>query len=882
MTPPLHAIRLLDHAEQLLSRGRCRDAFVCTGRLRSRQAVAGEPAARWRTIRARALWALGSVPRARAEALRALHEAQTGKTRAHALHVLAQIAWRTGAVAEALAHLRDAEEASGVVEVSTLRLRGHVLRDAGRLEEALAACDRALELTTETGDAESEAEARADRGTLLAALGRWSEARGEVESAARLFRERGDVRELTVAGVARSVLDLSNGDLGGARPALERARAMCAVQPEAPRALAEVLLLLTDLQLAAGENARAEASAREALGLFTALRERRGECWGRVRRAHALIALGRREEALREAQRAARDASGSGLAVEAWALLALGRVLLRTSRPDAAAAFSQAQRFPTGRRDLHHAALLGEALARGAGADDPQLRRALEGLAVFGDRRILSLCLADARELLGPDAGAPGADPGSRPVTTPVSSEVGALVDAACVLAGSESLPARWAGAMRAVQGELPWWRVALVGDPGLELRRDLREPQPLGSDDPSRSLVAASNGAALVALGTAGVTSDPVQALHGVRLAAMAPVAPGCFLYADFRELPHPERATAFLGEVARLLGPHVQGGFPVSGESEASPSWPGMLGRCAAMRALCAQMARVAGTSVGVHIEGETGTGKERVARALHEASTRARRSFVAVNASSLNDELFEAELFGHVRGAFTGAVANRDGYVAEAEGGTLFLDEVADLTPRAQAKLLRFLQEREYRKVGESITRKADVRILTAANVSLAERVAAGLYREDLMYRLVTLTLRLPPLRERGSDVLLLTRHFLEAAARRERRPVPRPSAELVRVLTAYAWPGNVRELEQEMTRLALFATGDVVGTEHLSGRLIGAAPARAPVSLREALLDHERHVVSRALDQHDGNRARTAVALGITRQALLLKMRRLSIG
>jgi DNA-binding NtrC family response regulator/tetratricopeptide (TPR) repeat protein len=882
MTPPLHAIRVLEHAEQLLSRGRCRDAFVCTGRLRSRSSVTGEPAARWRTIRARALWALGSAPRARAEALRALREAQAGETRAHALNVLAQIAWHAGAVAEALARLRDAEEASSVADISALRLRGHILRDAGRLDEALAACDQALQMATETGDGEAEAEARADRGTLLAALGRWSEARGEVESAARLFRERGDARELTVAGVARAVLELSNGDLGGARPALERARAMCAAQPEAPRAFAEVLLLLSDLHLAAGENARAETCSREALGLFTVLRERRGECWGRVRRVHALLALGRREEALREAQRAVRETAGSGLAVEAWALLALGRVLLRTERSKAASAFSEAVRCRTGRRDLQHAALFGEALARGVGSDDPQLRRALEGLAVFGDRRILSLCLADARELLGPDAPAPGGDVGARPVTTPAFSEARALVDAARVLAGGDSLPARWAGAMRAVQAELPWWRVALVGDPGLELRRDLREPQSLSAADPARKLAAESNGPMLVAVETAGFSRDPVQVLHDVRLAAIAPVAPGYSLYADFRELAQPERATAFLGEVARLLGPHVESGLPVSCDAEEPPGCPGILGRCAAMRALCAEIARIAGTSLGVHIEGETGTGKERVARALHEASSRARRPFVAVNASSLNDELFESEVFGHVRGAFTGAVANRDGYVAEAEGGTLFLDEVADLTPRAQAKLLRFLQEREYRRLGESVTRKADVRILTAANVSLAERVAAGLYREDLMYRLVTLTLRLPPLRERGSDILLLARHFLEVAARRDRRPVPRPSAELVRVLTAYPWPGNVRQLEQEMTRLALFATSEVVGPEHLSGRLQGSAPARAPVSLREALLDHERHVISRALERHDGNRARTAVALGITRQALLLKMRRLGIG
>jgi two-component system NtrC family response regulator len=276
-------------------------------------------------------------------------------------------------------------------------------------------------------------------------------------------------------------------------------------------------------------------------------------------------------------------------------------------------------------------------------------------------------------------------------------------------------------------------------------------------------------------------------------------------------------------------------------------------------------------------VHVFGETGTGKELVARALHELSARAGRRFVALNAAGFGDELLVAELFGHARGAFTGAVMAREGYVAQAEAGSLFIDEVAELSALAQSRLLRFLQEGEYQRLGETAVRKADVRIISATNVDLARRVDEGRFRKDLWYRLNAERLVVPPLRERGRDVLLLARHFLalQAAARGVAVPELAPAAE--EALLAHSWPGNVRELENEMLRLVVRAAGQLVGPERLSSE-IGAGPGSRG-TLRLALRRVESEMLREALERHAGRQARAAAELGITRQALWAKLRRL---
>jgi DNA-binding NtrC family response regulator len=323
------------------------------------------------------------------------------------------------------------------------------------------------------------------------------------------------------------------------------------------------------------------------------------------------------------------------------------------------------------------------------------------------------------------------------------------------------------------------------------------------------------------------------------------------------------------------------TEGTDPHAPDAPDRGAFPELVGRGPAMQALFAEMARVVDSEVSVHLFGETGTGKERVAVAIHRRSRRGRGPFVAINASSLSDELFETEMFGHAKGAFTGAVSAREGYVARAEAGTLFIDEVADLTARGQAKLLRFVQEKEYRRVGEPEIRHANVRVLSAANVDLERRVAGGLFREDLMYRLRPIVLALPPLRERGGDVRLLARHFLRLAAEREALPPPLLPADVVRALVSYAWPGNIRELENEISRLVVLAGRGPILLEHLSRRVAEAAAPDVRSCLRDARQRFEREFVGRALSRNGGNRTRTAMELGLTRQALVSKIRRLGL-
>jgi DNA-binding NtrC family response regulator len=307
---------------------------------------------------------------------------------------------------------------------------------------------------------------------------------------------------------------------------------------------------------------------------------------------------------------------------------------------------------------------------------------------------------------------------------------------------------------------------------------------------------------------------------------------------------------------------------------------AFAGLLGRSPAMERLRRIVAQLGPSELRVHVCGETGTGKENVARALHALSPRARRPFVPVNVAGFNDDLMGSGLFGHGRGAFTGAVAAKEGYVAQAQGGTLFVDEVAEMSTLAQVRLLRFLQDGKYERVGETCSRKADVRVISATNVDLAERVRQGRFREDLWYRFKVDRIVLPPLRERGDDVLLLARHFLGREAERRGEPAPGLTHAAARSLLTYPWPGNVRELEGEMQRAALWARGRAVTLEDLSPEV--RRPGRALAGgLEAAMQGFERDLVRGALERHGGILAQAAAELGITRQSLWAKVRRLGL-
>jgi DNA-binding NtrC family response regulator len=304
------------------------------------------------------------------------------------------------------------------------------------------------------------------------------------------------------------------------------------------------------------------------------------------------------------------------------------------------------------------------------------------------------------------------------------------------------------------------------------------------------------------------------------------------------------------------------------------------GLLGCSPAIERLKQDIRMYGPSDVRVHVFGETGAGKELVAKALHAASPRARRPLVAVNAAGFTDDLLVAELFGHTRGAFTGAVAAREGYAAEADGSTLFIDEVGDMSSLAQVRLLRFLEGGEYQRLGETAVRRADVRVISAANVDLAQRVREGRFRQDLWFRLNGETITVPPLRERGADVVLLARHFLRthAAGRGEAPPVL--SREIEAALLGHSWPGNVRELQNEIRRLAVRAAGREATVDDLSSALRERAGRRVG-TLHAALRNRETELVQDALERNGGVVARAAADLGISRQALWAKARRLGL-
>jgi DNA-binding NtrC family response regulator len=310
------------------------------------------------------------------------------------------------------------------------------------------------------------------------------------------------------------------------------------------------------------------------------------------------------------------------------------------------------------------------------------------------------------------------------------------------------------------------------------------------------------------------------------------------------------------------------------------------GMIGGGPAMRRLLELVRRTAPSEGRVLVTGENGTGKELVARALHDGSRRKDGPFVKMNCAAVPAELVESELFGHERGAFTGAVAARRGRFEQADGGTLFLDEVGDMPASMQAKVLRVLQEGELERVGGAQTLKVDVRVIAATNKDLAAEVKAGRFREDLFYRLAVVPIQVPPLRERSEDVPELAARFLaEACERNGRRPM-RLAREALVGLQAHDWPGNVRELRNLVERLAILSDGPEIGAEEVAAVLPGARRPRADrfragASFHELVEEAEREVVLGALDANGDNVSETARALGLERSHLYKKMRALGI-
>ena len=338
---------------------------------------------------------------------------------------------------------------------------------------------------------------------------------------------------------------------------------------------------------------------------------------------------------------------------------------------------------------------------------------------------------------------------------------------------------------------------------------------------------------------------------------------------------LPKPFTDEELFAAVRRALGKlEVRRSVPEGAGQSPDMSY-GLLGESEAMDEVRRTITKAAATSATVLISGESGTGKEVVARAIHYNSTRASAPFVPVNCAGIPEGLLESELFGHVKGAFTGATESRAGFFQTADGGTVFLDEVGDTSPAMQAKLLRVLEDGEVYMVGSSKPQKADVRVLAATNRALFGLVNKGVFREDLFYRLNVIRIVLPPLRDRGNDVLLLTRHFAERYAKEAARPVPRFSDKALEVLRTYRWPGNVRELQNVIHRLVVMSEGDLVEVPDLPSLMRFSA-------LREKGLDRplaevETKYVRNVLASVDGNKTRAARILGIDVKTLRKKLK-----
>ncbi|MGH9948560.1 MAG: sigma-54-dependent transcriptional regulator [Pyrinomonadaceae bacterium] len=306
-------------------------------------------------------------------------------------------------------------------------------------------------------------------------------------------------------------------------------------------------------------------------------------------------------------------------------------------------------------------------------------------------------------------------------------------------------------------------------------------------------------------------------------------------------------------------------------------------VVGKSEKMLAVYDLVERVSKNSVTVLVEGESGTGKELIAKGIHYSGSRKSRPFVAINCAAIPETLIEAELFGYKRGAFTGAVADSKGKFEEANGGTLFLDEISTMSLQSQTRLLRVLQEHEVTRLGESNTRKIDVRIIAATNENLLDLIKENVFREDLYYRLAVVPITIPPLRERREDIPVLTEYFVNRTATKHGYKPPKVGHEVFRAFFDYPWMGNVRELENLIERMVVLSDGDVLTIEDVPANVKTPAPASGdlwfglpadPINLD----DMEREIIRASLERHGGNQSQTSRYLGITRSALIYRMQK----
>ncbi len=370
------------------------------------------------------------------------------------------------------------------------------------------------------------------------------------------------------------------------------------------------------------------------------------------------------------------------------------------------------------------------------------------------------------------------------------------------------------------------------------------------------------------------------MMSAYGGEDAALAAMKEGAYDYIPKPFRPDEVVLTLRKAEERERLGRTVAG---LRAQLASGPDARALVAESPAMKAALDLVTRVADHRTTVLITGESGTGKEVIARAIHRASPRASAAFIGINCAAIPENLLESELFGYMRGAFTGATADKAGLFEQAEGGTLLLDEIGELPVGLQAKLLRVLQESEIRRVGDQRTRRVDVRLLAATARSLSAEVAAGRFREDLFYRLNVVTIQLPPLDQRREDIVPLARHFAGRLASRMGHALDL-TPDALAWLEAQAWPGNVRELEHAIERAAVLSDHETLSAEDFKTQPLSptrGSPSSMGGSLRDAVEAAERQAIASALAAADGNRRTAAQQLGISVRSLFYKMERYGI-
>jgi len=473
------------------------------------------------------------------------------------------------------------------------------------------------------------------------------------------------------------------------------------------------------------------------------------------------------------------------------------------------------------------------------------------------------------------------------PISLPISSIVRAVCDAANQ--GPDQLYEVMMKMSLMVEATAPTYGLSIWGAP-LSGKPSLRWAEGLEGNE-----IALAESVLTEAFQSKGRSVQPKEGDTAICLILTLPLGSreGAALYGRcVRPLtPDQVKELKALSDVAILAHSHqAVGGAPTATTPSALPSagsLPGMVFSSRVMADVARQVERIKDSDSTILVTGESGTGKELVARAIHRLSRRSESQFIPFNCSAVPAELIESMLFGHRKGTFTGALADHVGLIRSAENGTLFLDEIGDLPLALQPKLLRFLQEGEVHTLGESAPRKVNVRVIAATHKDLEQLVPEKLFREDLYYRIATLTLKVPPLRERPEDISALISHFISHYARKNERSISGITFEAIQILEAYSWPGNIRELAAEIERLVLYADDDgYIRPANISARIYPEAGTdkTAPMgeSLDDLLESYERRVITEALKRHDCNVARASEALGLgSRQTLYKKLKRLAI-